>query len=65
MGYVAIVVDDYDRAIEYYTGKLGFILVEAPQQVSAGYPGSTCLMRPNHGALPNVMVNFLILLRES
>lgn len=28
MGYVAIVVDDYDRAIEYYTEKLGFILVE-------------------------------------
>lgn len=28
MGYVAIVVDDYDRAIEYYTNKLGFTLVE-------------------------------------
>lgn len=28
MGYVAIVVDDYDRAIEYYTDKPGFTLVE-------------------------------------
>lgn len=27
IGYIAIVVDDYDRAIEYYTDKLGFILV--------------------------------------
>ncbi len=23
MGYVAIVVDDYDRAIDYYTNKTG------------------------------------------
>jgi catechol 2,3-dioxygenase-like lactoylglutathione lyase family enzyme len=26
--YITIVVDDYDRAIEYYTEKLGFILKE-------------------------------------
>lgn len=32
MGYVAIVVDDYDRAIEYYTDKLGFTLVEDTPQ---------------------------------
>jgi len=32
MGYVAIVVDDYDRAIEYYTEKLGFTLVEDTPQ---------------------------------
>ncbi|WP_324022169.1 VOC family protein (plasmid) [Pantoea sp. JZ29] len=32
MGYVAIVVDDYDRAIEYYTDKLGFALVEDTPQ---------------------------------
>lgn len=33
LGCVAIVVDDYDRAIEYYTDKLGFTLVEdTPQQ---------------------------------
>ncbi|MGT8566535.1 VOC family protein [Klebsiella oxytoca] len=28
LGYVAVVVDDYDRAIDYYTNKLGFTLVE-------------------------------------
>ena len=27
MGYVAVVVDGYDRAIEYYTDKLGFTLI--------------------------------------
>ena len=32
MGHVAIVVDDYDRAIEYYTKKLGFKLVEDTPQ---------------------------------
>ncbi|MEL0552827.1 MULTISPECIES: VOC family protein [Enterobacteriaceae] len=32
MGYVAVVVDDYDRAIEYYTNKLGFTLVEDTPQ---------------------------------
>ena len=33
LGHVAIVVDDYDRAIEYYTTKLGFTLVEdTPQE---------------------------------
>lgn len=32
MGYVAIVVDDYDRAIEYYTHCLGFTLVEDTPQ---------------------------------
>lgn len=32
MGYVAIVVDDYDRAIEYYTENLGFTLVEDTPQ---------------------------------
>lgn len=28
MGYIAIVVDDYDKAIEFYTEKLGFFLRE-------------------------------------
>jgi catechol 2,3-dioxygenase-like lactoylglutathione lyase family enzyme len=28
IGYVALVVRDYDEAIEYYVGKLGFSLVE-------------------------------------
>ncbi|MGI4859264.1 MAG: VOC family protein [Janthinobacterium lividum] len=32
IGYVAIIVDDYDRAIEYYTIKLGFHLVEDTPQ---------------------------------
>ena len=32
MGYVAVVVDDYDRAIEYYTDKLGFTLIEDTPQ---------------------------------
>lgn len=32
MGYVAIVVDGYDRAIEYYTETLGFTLfADTPQ----------------------------------
>ncbi|MBS1206814.1 MAG: glyoxalase [Proteobacteria bacterium] len=28
LGYVAVVVDDYDKAIDYYTNKLGFYLIE-------------------------------------
>ncbi|MRS14212.1 VOC family protein [Enterobacteriaceae bacterium RIT691] len=32
IGHIAIVVDDYDRAIEYYTTKLGFTLVEDTPQ---------------------------------
>lgn len=28
LAYVSIVVDDYDEAIEYYTEKLGFMLIE-------------------------------------
>lgn len=32
LGYVALVVDDYDKAIEYYTDKLGFTLVEDTPQ---------------------------------
>ncbi|KQN64127.1 MULTISPECIES: VOC family protein [unclassified Erwinia] len=48
LGYVAIVVDDYDRAIEYYTQKLGFTLVEDTPQpgkrwvVVTPAPGSDC-----------------------
>nr|WP_244967822.1 VOC family protein [Xenorhabdus budapestensis] len=34
MGYIAIVVDDYDKAIDYYTNKLGFTLVEDTPQLS-------------------------------
>ncbi|PNM24679.1 VOC family protein [Yersinia enterocolitica] len=32
MGYIAIVVDDYDKAIEFYTEKLGFFLREDEAQ---------------------------------
>ncbi len=32
LGYLAIVVDDYDRAIDYYTQTLGFTLVEDTPQ---------------------------------
>ena len=28
IAYVALVVDDYDKAIEFYTKKLGFVLIE-------------------------------------
>lgn len=48
LGYVAIVVDDYDRAIEYYTQKLGFTLLEDTPQpgkrwvVVTPSPGSDC-----------------------
>lgn len=48
LGYIAIVVDDYDRAIEYYTQKLGFTLLEDTPQpgkrwvVVTPSPGSDC-----------------------
>lgn len=48
LGCVAIVVDDYDKAIEYYTQKLGFTLVEdIPQEgkrwvVVTPNPASDC-----------------------
>lgn len=32
LAYVSIVVDDYDEAIEYYTEKLGFMLIEDTPQ---------------------------------
>ena len=32
LGYVAIVIDDYDRAIDYYTNRLGFSLIEYTPQ---------------------------------
>lgn len=52
MGYVAIVVDDYDRAIEYYTEKLGFILVEDTPQ-----PGKRwVVVTPNLGSDCNLLL---------
>ena len=50
LGHVAIVVDDYDRAIEYYTTKLGFTLVEDTPQpgkrwvVVTPHPESNCTL---------------------
>ena len=32
LSYVAIVVDDYDKAIDYYTNTLGFVLIEDTPQ---------------------------------
>jgi predicted enzyme related to lactoylglutathione lyase len=32
LGLVAVVVDDYDRAIDHYTNDLGFVLVEDVDQ---------------------------------
>ncbi len=52
MGYVAIVVDDYDRAIEYYTEKLGFILVEDIPQLGKRW----VVVSPN----PESDCNFLL-----
>lgn len=50
LGHIAIVVDDYDRAIEYYTQKLGFTLVEDTPQpgkrwvVVSPKPDSDCTL---------------------
>ena len=48
LAHVAIVVDDYDRAIDFYTRKLGFKLTEdthlstTKRWVRVTPPGSTC-----------------------
>jgi catechol 2,3-dioxygenase-like lactoylglutathione lyase family enzyme len=48
LAHVAIVVDDYDKAIDFYTRKLGFILTEDTQLsptkrwVRVTPPGSAC-----------------------
>lgn len=50
MGYIAIVVDDYDHAISYYTKQLGFTLLEdTPQEgkrwvVVTPNPDSDCCL---------------------
>jgi catechol 2,3-dioxygenase-like lactoylglutathione lyase family enzyme len=46
IGYVALVVRDYDEAIEFYANKLGFVLVEdtpleGKRWVLMGPPGSS------------------------
>lgn len=48
LAHIAIVVDDYDKAIDFYTRKLGFILTEDTQisptkrWVRVTPPGSAC-----------------------
>jgi catechol 2,3-dioxygenase-like lactoylglutathione lyase family enzyme len=52
LGYIAVVVRDYDEAIDFYVGKLGFTLVEdtplseVKRWVLVAPPGSreTCLL---------------------
>ena len=44
---VAIVVEDYDRAIEFFTGALGFELVEdSPSLTNDGRPKRWVVVRP-------------------
>ena len=45
--HVAIVVDDYDRAIEFFVGALGFELAEdSPAQTNDGRPKRWVVVRP-------------------
>jgi catechol 2,3-dioxygenase-like lactoylglutathione lyase family enzyme len=45
--HVTLVVDDYDRAIEFFTGALGFELVEdAPSTTTDGRPKRWVVVRP-------------------
>ncbi|MFC7342405.1 VOC family protein [Saccharopolyspora griseoalba] len=44
---VAVVVDDYDRAIEFFVGALGFELVEdSPSTTNDGRPKRWVVVRP-------------------
>jgi catechol 2,3-dioxygenase-like lactoylglutathione lyase family enzyme len=47
VGLVTIVVDDYDRAIDFFVGTLGFELVEdAPSTTNDGRPKRWVVVRP-------------------
>ena len=47
---IAIVVDDYDRAIAFFTGALGFDLVEdSPSLTNNGRPKRWVVVRPPGG----------------
>jgi catechol 2,3-dioxygenase-like lactoylglutathione lyase family enzyme len=47
---ITIVVDDYDRAIGYFTGILGFDLVEdSPSLTNDGRPKRWVVVRPRRG----------------
>ena len=45
--HMAVIVDDYDAAIEFFTGSLGFELVEdSPAQTNDGRPKRWVVVRP-------------------
>ena len=47
---IAIIVDDYDRAIAFFTGALGFDLVEdSPSLTNDGRPKRWVVVRPPGG----------------
>jgi len=47
---ITIVVDDYDRAIEFFTGSLGFDLAEdSPSLTNDGRPKRWVVLRPPGG----------------
>jgi catechol 2,3-dioxygenase-like lactoylglutathione lyase family enzyme len=47
---IAIIVDDYDRAIAFFTGALGFDLVEdSPSLTNDGRPKRWVVVRPPSG----------------
>jgi catechol 2,3-dioxygenase-like lactoylglutathione lyase family enzyme len=53
---VTVVVDDYDRAIEFFVGTLGFELIEdSPSLTNDGRPKRWVVVRPR-GAATGVLV---------
>ncbi len=53
---VTIIVDDYDEAIEFFTGALGFELVEdSPSLTNDGRPKRWVVVRPP-GARPRLLL---------
>ncbi|WP_460854344.1 VOC family protein [Nocardiopsis coralliicola] len=47
---VAVVVDDYDAAIAFFTGPLGFVLAEdSPARTNDGRPKRWVVVRPPEG----------------
>ncbi len=47
LGLIALIVDDYDPAIEFFTGVLGFELVEdSPARTTDGRPKRWVTVRP-------------------
>ena len=53
---VAVIVDDYDRALDFFVGVLGFDLVEdSPSQTTDGRPKRWVVVRPP-GAVTGVLL---------